>query len=170
MDRRRKTGNNQAVLSLWPCCRPTALVAPLPTRRTKGRRSTSRRGCRPTRLLRPSLKLQPRISSAEGPTSKPCMPWAAVMRPVQEPTDRQLEPGLPGMAAGRDRSERGHLMFPLLRPIAIGAIGGALANRRNPLQGALLGGAVGATGGLLSPAAGAAGAAAEATAGPTAEI
>lgn len=59
-------------------------------------------------------------------------------------------------------------MFPLLIPIAIGAIGGALANRRNPLQGALLGGAVGATGGLLSPAAGAAGAAAEATAGPTA--
>jgi hypothetical protein len=47
-------------------------------------------------------------------------------------------------------------MFPLMIPILIGAAGGALANKKNPLQGAMLGAGIGATGGLLAPAAGAA--------------
>lgn len=42
-------------------------------------------------------------------------------------------------------------MLPL-----VGAAAGALLKRKDPLQGALMGGALGATGGLLAPAAGAA--------------
>lgn len=57
-------------------------------------------------------------------------------------------------------------MFPLLIPMAIGAIGGAMANRKDPMKGALLGAGIGATGGLLAPAgAAAAGAASAGAAG-----
>ncbi len=38
-------------------------------------------------------------------------------------------------------------MFPFILPIAIGAAGGALMNKKNPLNGALLGGALGGLGG-----------------------
>lgn len=63
-------------------------------------------------------------------------------------------------------------MFPFLIPLLIGAAGGALTNKKDPLKGLLMGGALGATGGLLAPAAlgalgaaGAAGAEGAATAG-----
>lgn len=45
-------------------------------------------------------------------------------------------------------------MFPLLFPL-LGAAGGALMNRKDPLKGALLGGALGFGGAALAPAAGA---------------
>lgn len=45
-------------------------------------------------------------------------------------------------------------MFPLLIPAAIGAVGGALMNKKKPLKGALLGGALGAAGGAAAPAIG----------------
>jgi hypothetical protein len=54
-------------------------------------------------------------------------------------------------------------MLPLL-----GAGVGAVMNKNNPLQGALLGGALGATGGLLAPAAAGAGAAGAAATGASA--
>lgn len=54
-------------------------------------------------------------------------------------------------------------MFPLLIPMGVGALAGALSNKNKPLNGALMGGALGAGGGLLGGAmaggAGAAGAA-----------
>jgi len=50
-------------------------------------------------------------------------------------------------------------MFPLMVPMLIGGGVGLLTNKKNPLEGALMGAGVGAAGGLLSPAA--AGAAAE---------
>lgn len=51
-------------------------------------------------------------------------------------------------------------MLPLLIPIAIGAIAGAMSNKDKPLKGAMIGGAMGAGGGLLGGAALAGGAAA----------
>lgn len=51
-------------------------------------------------------------------------------------------------------------MLPLLIPIAIGAVMGAMKNKDNPLKGAAIGGAMGAGGGLLGGAALAGGAAA----------
>src|SRR5512139_2977928 len=48
--------------------------------------------------------------------------------------------------------------FPFI-PMLIGAAGGALMNRKDPLKGALLGAGMGAAGGLLAPAAFGAGAA-----------
>lgn len=51
-------------------------------------------------------------------------------------------------------------MLPLLIPIAIGAIAGAMSNKDKPLKGAMMGGAMGAGGGLLGGAALAGGAAA----------
>ena len=47
-------------------------------------------------------------------------------------------------------------MFPLALPILIGAGGGALMNKKNPLAGALMGGALGGVGGGLLGAGGAA--------------
>lgn len=44
-------------------------------------------------------------------------------------------------------------MLPLLIPIAIGAIAGAMSNKDKPLKGAMIGGAMGAGGGLLGGAA-----------------
>lgn len=43
-------------------------------------------------------------------------------------------------------------MFPLLIPMAIGAVGGALIDKKKPLRGALLGGGLGAGAGALAPA------------------
>jgi hypothetical protein len=60
------------------------------------------------------------------------------------------------MASALAADREGSKVFPLLIPIMIGMAGGALANKKNPLKGAMLGGAIGATGGLLAPAAGAA--------------
>lgn len=45
-------------------------------------------------------------------------------------------------------------MFPLLIPAAIGAVGGALMNKKKPLKGALLGAGLGAAGGAAAPALG----------------
>ena len=58
-------------------------------------------------------------------------------------------------------------MFPLMVPMLIGGGIGLLTNKKNPLEGALMGAGMGAAGGLLSPAAApaAAGAAAPAAAG-----
>jgi hypothetical protein len=58
-------------------------------------------------------------------------------------------------------------MLPLLIPIAIGAIAGAMSNKDKPLKGAMIGGAMGAGGGLLGGAAlaGGAGAGAAGAAG-----
>jgi len=63
-------------------------------------------------------------------------------------------------------------MFPLMVPMLIGGGVGLLTNKKNPLEGALMGAGVGAAGGLLSPAAApaAAGAAAPAAAGAAAEL
>lgn len=58
-------------------------------------------------------------------------------------------------------------MFPLIIPMLIGGGVGLLTNKKNPLEGALMGAGMGAAGGLLSPAA-AAGAAAPAAAGTAA--
>ena len=59
-------------------------------------------------------------------------------------------------------------MFPLLIPMAIGAVGGAVMNRKNPLKGAAIGAGLGAGAGALAPgllgAAGASGSAASAAA------
>ncbi len=44
-------------------------------------------------------------------------------------------------------------MFPLMIPMLIGGGIGLLTNKKNPLEGALMGAGVGAAGGLLSPAA-----------------
>ena len=60
-------------------------------------------------------------------------------------------------------------MFQFLPPL-IGAGVGALSNKRNPLEGALLGGALGAGGGLLGGAMGLGGAAGAAGAGEAATI
>ena len=56
-------------------------------------------------------------------------------------------------------------MFPLMVPMLIGGGIGLLTNKKNPLEGALMGAGMGAAGGLLSPAAApaAAGAAAAGT-------
>ena len=61
-------------------------------------------------------------------------------------------------------------MFPLMIPMLIGGGVGLLTNKKNPLEGALMGAGMGAAGGLLSPAAApaAAGAAAPAAAGAAA--
>ena len=48
-------------------------------------------------------------------------------------------------------------MFHLLIPMAIGAVGGALANKKDPLTGALMGGGIGAATGGLGGLGGAAG-------------
>jgi len=45
-------------------------------------------------------------------------------------------------------------MFPILAPMAIGAIGGALMNKKKPLNGALLGAGLGAGAGAAFPAMG----------------
>lgn len=45
-------------------------------------------------------------------------------------------------------------MFPLLMPLLLGAGIGAIANKKDPLKGAVLGAGIGAAGGLLAPAAG----------------
>lgn len=42
-------------------------------------------------------------------------------------------------------------MFPLMIPMLIGAAGGSLMNRKNPLKGALLGAGMGAAGGAFAP-------------------
>jgi hypothetical protein len=42
-------------------------------------------------------------------------------------------------------------MFPLFMPMLIGAAGGALMNKKDPLKGALLGAGMGAAGGTLAP-------------------
>lgn len=59
-------------------------------------------------------------------------------------------------------------MFPLLIPMAIGAVGGSVVNRKNPLKGAAIGAGLGAGAGALAPgllgAAGASGSAASAAA------
>ena len=44
-------------------------------------------------------------------------------------------------------------MFPLMAPMLIGGGIGLLTNKKNPLEGALMGAALGAGGGLLAPAA-----------------
>jgi hypothetical protein len=44
-------------------------------------------------------------------------------------------------------------MFPLMVPMLIGGGIGLLTNKKNPLEGALMGAGMGAAGGLLSPAA-----------------
>lgn len=44
-------------------------------------------------------------------------------------------------------------MFPLMIPMLIGGGVGLLTNKKNPLEGALMGAALGAGGGLLSPSA-----------------
>lgn len=44
-------------------------------------------------------------------------------------------------------------MFPMLMPLLIGAGLGAVANKKDPLKGAMLGAGIGAAGGLLAPAA-----------------
>jgi len=44
-------------------------------------------------------------------------------------------------------------MFPLMAPMLIGGGIGLLTNKKNPLEGALMGAGMGAAGGLLSPAA-----------------
>ena len=43
-------------------------------------------------------------------------------------------------------------MLPLLIPMAVGAVGGALMDKKKPLRGALLGGGLGAGAGALAPA------------------
>lgn len=59
-------------------------------------------------------------------------------------------------------------MFPLMIPMAIGGLGGAIVNRKNPLKGAAIGAGLGAGAGALAPgllgAAGASGSAASAAA------
>lgn len=59
------------------------------------------------------------------------------------------------------------MMLPFLIPMAIGALGGALTNKKNPLTGALLGGTVGAVTGGLGGLGGAASGAATGAAGAT---
>ena len=56
-------------------------------------------------------------------------------------------------------------MFPLMAPMLIGGGIGLLTNKKNPLEGALMGAALGAGGGLLAPAAAGTAAAGTAAAG-----
>ena len=56
------------------------------------------------------------------------------------------------------------MSFPFI-PMLLGAAGGALFNKKDPLTGALMGGGLGAAGGLLAPGGGFGGAAGQAPPG-----